>query len=442
MMQRRLKFSAAMTAVALLAGCASDLKRPDAAQTQRDAQIQAAAAWQSALPATVPHGGSAAQLVNWWAQLGDPVFNELMQAAQRESATLAGALTGIARSRASVVRSEQALLPQAQIGVQGSRGVIAPKAPPATSLSASAQASWEIDLWGANSATLNAAQLTARGAELGWHEARVAVAAEMASNYMAYRFCEQQLTIVQRDAASRAETARLAELTAKAGLSPTATAQLARASSFDAANSVSSTQAQCDALVKSLVALSGMEEPVLREKLKANQVQVGVLSAQNALFSVANAVTQVPAQMLAQRPDIAAAQLAVTRSAFEIQTADAARYPSLSLSGSIGVASNRQLGVSTDGSTWSLGPIALTVPLTQQAAIRSNTQAAIAAYDEAVISLRAKARQAVREVEESLVNLNSTQLRATQAKAPLKAMLRHSPPRKRATARAWPAWSS
>ncbi len=407
------KLSALSLAIPLLAACAGTVKLPDAQQVQSDAQIRAAAAWQAPLP----HGGSTAQLVNWWTQLGDPVFDELMQAAQQGSASLAAALTGIANARANVARAGDAISPNVSLSAQGSRGVQAPKAPPATSLSAGLQASWEMDLWGGNRAALSAAQLRARGAELGWHEARVAVAAEMAATYTSYRYCESLLSLLQRDAASRDETSRLAELTAKAGFSAPATAQLARASSFDAANSVTATQAQCDAQVKALVALSGLPEASLREKLKANQAAAGKISAQSALFSIAGSVTQVPAQLLSQRPDIAAAQQDVTAAALDIQTADARRYPSLSLNGSIGIGSTRQMGVSSEGLTWALGPIALNLPLTNQDLTRSNTLAAVAAYNEAVISLQAKARQAVREVEESLVNLNAANLRGTQTKA-------------------------
>jgi outer membrane protein, multidrug efflux system len=403
-----IKLSAIALALPLLAACGSAVKMPDAAQVQNDAQIRAASAWQTPLP----HNGSAAKLVDWWTQLGDPVFNELMQAAQKESATLASALTRVAQARTGSARAGDALSPQLAFNAQGSRGVQQPKAPPATSLSAGLQASWEIDLWGGNRAALTAAQWRERGAELGWHEARVAVAAEMASTYIGYRYCENLLSLLQRDAASRDETARLAELTAKAGFSAPATAQLARASSFDAANSVTSAQAQCDAQIKALVALSGLPELVLREKLKANQAAAGNISAQSALFSIASSVTQLPAQLLTQRPDIAAAQQAVTAAALDITSADARRYPSLSLSGSIGAGSVRQMGVTNEGLTWGIGPV-----LTNQTSTRRNTEAAVAAYNEAAITLQAKARQAVREVEDSLVSLNAANLRTAQTKA-------------------------
>ena len=412
----RWKLSSLATA-ALLAGCAGAVKLPDTQRVQSDQALQAATTWQVSMPQSLPHGGSSVQLVQWWAQSGDALLIELMAAAQKESATLAGAQTRIAQARAGVTQADQALSPNLSLGVQGSRGVQAPKAPPASSLSAGFQASWELDLWGGNKAALSAAQLRQSGAELGWHEARVAVAAEMASSYFAYRYCENLLSVLKLDASSREETARLADLTAKAGFTAPATAQLARASSLDAMSQLTATQAQCDAQIKSLVALSGMTEPTLRQKLEQNKAVAGEYIARNALFSVANAVGSVPAQMLAQRPDVAAAQAAVTAAALDARSADARRYPSLSLNGSVGMGAVRQAGISSEGMTWSLGPVALNLPLTNQAATRSNTEAAVAAYNEAVITLRTKARQAVSEVESSLVQLNAANTRNGQAKA-------------------------
>ncbi len=414
-----LKFTMMALSCSMLAACGSAVKMPDSAQVKNDAQLRAAGSWQAAVSLTplVPHGGSTAQLVNWWTQLGDPVFDELMQAAQIGSATLAGALTRVAQARTGVARADDALSPNLNLNAQASRGVQAAKAPPAATLSAGLQASWEIDLWGGNKAALSAAQLRSRGAELGWHEARVAVAAEMASSYMGYRYCENLLSLLQRDGASRNETSRLAELTAQAGFTAPATAQLARASSFDAANSITATQAQCDAQIKALVALSGLPEADLRDKLRLNRLVAGKISTQSALFSIANAIQEVPAQLLAQRPDIASAQLDVTAAALDIRSADARRYPSLSLNGSIGLGRSRQMGMTSEGLTWGIGPVALNLPLTNQAVTRSTTQAAVAAYNEAVLTLQAKARQAVREVETALVDLNAAQLRATQTKA-------------------------
>jgi outer membrane protein, multidrug efflux system len=404
----RWRLLAACAALAL-AGCASTTTLPDTQTTQADSQVNAPATWQAA----VPHSGSTATMVQWWSQWGDAALIELMDAAQKESATLSSARNRIAQARAAVTGAQAALLPGVNAQAQASRGVQVPKAPPATSLSAGLQASWEIDLFGGNRAASSAAQMRLEGAELGWHEARVAVAAETATTYYSLRYCESAAQVTQNDATSRSETARLAELTAKAGLNAPANAALARASAADAANNLRAAQAQCSVLVKSLVALSGLPEPALRDKLKANEATAQQINARAALFSIAS----IPADVLLQRPDIVSAQRAVAAASADARAANAKRFPMLSLDGSIGVASLRQSGFTTNGSTWSLGPIALSLPLFDGGRTAANTQAAVAAYDDAVIALRAKARTAVREVEEALVNLDSAAQRSGDAQA-------------------------
>lgn len=392
-----------------LIGCASTTAVPDAQAVQAASRVSAPAAWQAALP----HGGNSALLANWWAQWGDPVLLALMDAAQKESASLASARSRIAQARAALTGAQAALQPNVTANAQASRGVSAQAlgAAPATSLGVGLQAAWEIDLFGGSRAASSAAQERLGNAELGWHEARVAVAAETAATYFSLRYCESSAALTQSDGASRRETARLAELTAKAGLNAPANAALARASAADAANSLRSAQAQCQVLVKSLVALSGMPEPELREKLASNRPAAQQNVAQTATFSIAT----IPADVLAQRPDIVAAQRAVWAASLDARAADARRLPMLSLNGSIGHASLRQGGASTDGLTWSIGPIAVSVPLLDGGRTAANTQAALAAYDEAVALLRAKARGAVREVEEALVNLDSAQARNADA---------------------------
>jgi outer membrane protein, multidrug efflux system len=404
-----------ITATLALIGCGSAVKLPDEQQVKLDSQARAPAQWYATY-SPMPHGGKTAELKDWWTQHGDALLGELIQAAQQESNTLAAAQARIAQARAATAQAERAMTPQAGIGFEGSRGVQAPKAPPATSMRLGLQASWELDIWGGKRAAFNAAELRTRGAELAWHEGRVIVAAEMASAYHGYRYCTNLLAVVQNDAASRSETARLAEITAKAGFSAPATAQLAAASSQDAASQLVATQTQCEAQFKAIVALTGIDEPVLRTKFKENKPPAQLESAPTAMFSIAKALPQLPAQLLAQRPDVAAAQDAVLAASLDARSASTAGYPALSLSGNVGVGATRSGGMASEGMVWSLGPVNLTIPLSQTA-VRANTQASVAAYNQAVMQLRATARQAVREVETSLLELNAAQQRNEQASA-------------------------
>ncbi|MBC7573991.1 MAG: TolC family protein, partial [Herminiimonas sp.] len=128
-------------------------------------------------------------------------------------------------------------------------------------------------------------------------------------------------------------------------------------------------------------------------------------------------IAMLPAATLAQRPDVFGAEREVAAASADVGSTQAQRYPRLSLSGNIGVTNFRGAGISTDLSTWSIGPLALSVPLFDGGRRAANVDAAQARYDEAVSKYRASVRQAVREVEEALVNLQSTAARSSDAVA-------------------------
>jgi len=359
--------------------------------------------WQAPLP----HQGDVGSLAQWWQRQGDPVLVELIDAAQAVSPSMAQALSRIESTRASRVASDAALGPRLDASLSASRGVTQPGVPLATSVQGGLQASWEVDLFGGNRLASNAAQAQFEGSQAQWHDARVSVAAEVANLYYGLRTCHQLMAVGQADAQSRRETSRLADINAKAGFTAPATAALARASASESNSRVTQQQAQCDLDTKALVALTAVSEPVLRQKLAPALAQY----ARVAPVSIAS----VPARTLAQRPDVFAAEREVAVASAQVGTAQAQRYPRLSLNGSIGALRYSTGGASSDLTTWSIGPVSVSVPLFDGGQRAANVDAAQARYVEAAALYNSKVRQAVREVEEALVNLQSTDARQADA---------------------------
>ncbi|MBG9388856.1 efflux transporter outer membrane subunit [Caenimonas aquaedulcis] len=393
---KKLVFLAA--AAVLAAGCSTP-RPPASAGTQAPPQ------WYAPLP----HAGELADLRAWWAQWDDPLLIQLIESAQSASPTLATAASRIRQARATRVAAGAALLPTLDAVASAQRGDTQPPVPLASVAQAGLQTAWEIDLFGANRDAADAAQARLEGAGAGWHAARVAVAAETATSYVSLRTCEELRAVTLNDAKSRAETARLSGLSERAGFTAPATASLARASAAEASARATQQAAQCDIEVKGLVALTAMPEPVLRERLAAGwtePVTPGLLT-----------VVSVPAQLLAQRPDVRQAELEVAAASAEVGSARAQRFPRVSLTGSINAGVVRTGGVTSDLQTWSIGPLALTLPLFDGGRRSANVDSAQARYEEAVLLYRARVRQAVREVEEALVNLQSARSRTEDALA-------------------------
>ena len=100
----------------------------------------------------------------------------------------------------------------------------------------------------------------------------------------------------------------------------------------------------------------------------------------------------------------------------QVGSAKAQRFPRLSLNGSIGALRVSSGGVDQNLSTWSFGPLAVSLPLFDGGQRLAAVKSAEANYAATVAAYRGKVRNAVREVEEALVNLQSTESRAEDSK--------------------------
>ena len=370
---------------------------------------QAASQWYSPLPETtktdLPHQGSSKELANWWQSLGDPLLVEFINSAQTASSSITAAASRIAQARSAVVAAGAAAAPNLSAAASASRGVSQLNVPLASVGQVGLQASWEIDLWGGNRAAQEAAQARLAGSQAGWHEARVSVAAEVANTYLNLRTCEQLVNVAKDDVTSRTESSRLTGLLANAGFTAPANAALARASNAQSQSMLTMLRTQCDMQVKALVALTTLSEPQIRQKMASNTNQAGVLYAYSAINSIA--IPALPAQLLAQRPDVFSAQQEVAAASGDVGSAQAAKYPRLGLSGSVGLQSIRSGGVGVNGATWSIGPVSVTLPILDGGRSSAAVDLANANYEAATANYLAKVRAAVKEVEEALLSMQS-----------------------------------
>jgi len=384
-----------------LAGCASVTLPPPPTPA-----ALAPAAWSAPAPQPLAAGpaaeppATALDAARWWTRFDDPLLPALVDAAQAASPSLAAAAARIERARATRAAAATAAGPQAGLGLTGTHGRGTPGAPVVTNVALGVQAAWELDLFGGLGAARDAASARVLAAEAGWHQARAAVAAETASAYLALRACEAQAAQQALDAASRGETARLADLSARAGFTAPADAALARAGAAQARAQWRALQAQCEQLLKALGELTDRPEAALRAELAARTGQVP--------RALPVAPPSVPAELLAQRPDVYAAGHAVVAAAGDVADAAARQRPQVSLAGQIGPGLLRVGGDTQTGTIWTLGPVQVVFPVLDGGSRAAATVAAQAGYDEAVAAYRAQVRRAVREVEDALVALQAS----------------------------------
>lgn len=387
-----------LSLVVLLSGCAVGSK-------YQQPTINIASQWYAA----VPHDAKSAGLVDWWQGFNDSTLMQLQASAETNNPTLAQAVARIDAARAHVGVSKAGIYPLVSASASQTRnnGTDASDVSRRTRLGI-IDASWEVDLWGGvrEGKRVFDAQLSAR--TLDWHTARISIAAEVANTYVGYRACEAQSQSLLADKLSRDETARLTALLVDAGFAAPAEGYLSDASAATGRQQQVAIAAECQLGIKSLVTLTGETEPLVRTWLEQ-----GVIKQPKAPPFL---LTELPIQVISQRPDVAAAERALAAASAQINVAQANRLPRLALLGNISF-----FGVKLSGGgnaindkTWSFGP-SLSLPIFDAGQRAAQVDLARAGYAEALAGYQQAVSQAVKEVESALVTIDAAQKRLNDA---------------------------
>ena len=382
-----------LTLVLVLAACATQL-------AYQAPNVSVPASWQ----AEQPHSGQREQLADWWASFDDPVLSRLITLAEDDSPTLAKAVARIDGARATSVSSSAA-----GPAVNGSASVAragktqSGVASESTSRSAGLDASWELDLFGKLRKSRDAAQARVQARLDDWHDARVSLAAEVADTYVQFVSCRMLAFTYEAQAQSQQQTGRATLVSVRAGFTASSEADLAGAGAANANATAMAQRTECELLVKSLVAVTGLDETGLRLMLAAQEPTLNE--------PVGIKVLGVPSNLLRQRPDLAASERAVAAAYADIGQAEARRYPSLSLGGTIALSAS---SLAASAASWSFGP-SLVLPLFDGGKSKAAVASAQATYDEALASHRSTVRGAVKEVEQALVSLDGAARRSEDA---------------------------
>jgi len=360
--------------------------------------------------ATLPHGGDVAALTQWWTRFDDPALTRLVEAAERNSPSIALAVGRVREARASVRSSRASLLPSVTGSGSVTRGKNLSSAPTAgtevsTVESGSADAAWELDLFGGNRRSLESSRARLTSAEADWHDARVTLAAEVADAYTTARQSQLLIALYEQEHASRQATERLTALKIREGLSASADALSTEASTASSASTWENQRGLHAQTVNKLVMLTGLP-------------YADVETALGAPASIPQIKTSthlgLPASVVSQRPDVRSAERLLAAASADIGVAIADRLPSLTLAGSIGLNTVRSGGTTGKTRTWSFGP-SLNVPLFTGGAASAKVETARAGYDQALATYRNSVLTAVQEIEDALVRIDTVARRTVQA---------------------------
>lgn len=351
----------------------------------------------------------------WWGVFGDPVLVQLEEEALKANPDVSIAMARLKQARALISQSESAQLPELGAGfgptrqrISGTAAGRGDGAPGSTQTLWRAQASvaYEVDIFGRVSSGVAAARADAAWQQALAHQMLLLVQADVAKTYFSLRQFEGELRLLRDTVKLRQDAMSLLERKLDVGAVASYVVDQVKTELFSARSEQRSVERQHALALHALAILLG--------KLPA-AFSVEAKPLDNVTVQLPPGM---PSTLLERRPDIAAAERAMTAENARIGVARAAFFPALSLTGSLGYES-ADLGNLAGWSqrTFLLGPLvgtALSMPIFDGGRRRAEVARVRGVYEERVAEYRKTVLQAFREVEDSLVSIRTLDERIVQ----------------------------
>ncbi len=340
----------------------------------------------------------------WWELLRDEPLQQLMRIALEENKDLQRAVAVVDEFQARALIARSDYLP----GLSASGN--APSFGRKTSFLVpgfsnpfnyylQGSLSWELDLWG----RVRRSNEAARADLLSKEENRRAVVLQLVSgvaeSYFNLLQFDMQMDIAKRTLQSWEESVRIAQARLKQGMTSRLDTDQFEAERANAAARMAELERQMVQAENQLSVLLGRKPfSIPRGRPLTDQVMPPAVPA------------GLPSELLQRRPDLLQAEQQLAAATARIGVAKAERFPKVSLTGLLGVASPHLSQLFTDPASFGVAGVGLAAPLLngqvlgfQQEAAEAQARQAVAQYEQTVLT-------AFREVEDSLVAVRTVRV--------------------------------
>jgi NodT family efflux transporter outer membrane factor (OMF) lipoprotein len=427
--KRRLALVAGLAAATALAGCTvgDDFKRPDwASPTSWFSGPKEPVKPPPSLPVAEPIDA------DWWTLFHDPVLTGLERrvAAENLDVKVAGirltesrAQLGVARSaqfatlngNASYVRQQAsnngifAVIPSAA-GASGANGasgnstggVQGSGLQPFDLYQGGFDASWEVDLWGGVRRSVESATASTEAANEAKRSVLLSSLAEVARDYIQLRGVQTELQIARDNVRTARQSLSLTQQRAAGGVTTDLDVANASAQLRSTLSQIPTLEQQEAAAINALSLLVGQPPNALRDELETMQPVPPVPP---------RVPVGLPSELARRRPDIRQAEAQLHAATADIGVAKANFYPSLNLTGSIGLQSLQfSKAFNLNSKQYAVGP-GLTIPIFQGGQLRSTLQLREAQQQEAAVNFQKTVLQAWHDVDNALTAYQAEQAR-------------------------------
>jgi outer membrane protein, multidrug efflux system len=342
----------------------------------------------------------------WWELLRDEPLQQLVRIALEENKDLQRAVAAVDEFQARALIARSDFLPGVSVsGNAPSLGrksnFLVPGFPNPFNYYLQGNLAWELDLWG----RVRRSNEAARADLLSKEENRRAVVLQLVSgvaeSYFNLLQFDAQLDIAKRTLQSWEESVRIAQARLKQGMTSRLDTDQFEAERANAAARMAELERQMVQAENQLSVLLGRKPfAIPRGRPLIDQVMPPAVPA------------GLPSELLQRRPDLLQAEQQLAAATARIGAAKAERFPKISLTGLLGVASPQLSQLFTDPASFGVAGAGLAAPLLnaqvlgfQQEAAEAQARQAVAQYEQTVLT-------AFREVEDSLVALRTVRVQS------------------------------
>jgi len=336
----------------------------------------------------------------WWKQFQDPVLDNLIMEALADNRDIKIAAANIEQAAAVVLQARAPLFPQLGYSGTGGRERISKESispyssllqNPHSSYQVFADVSWEIDLWG----RIRRLSESARAQLLASEEARrgviLSLVSSVAADYIQLLGLDDQLRIAKETLSTYAQSVKLFELRFKYGQVSQMTVEQARSQYETAASAIPQIESQITQLENAICILLGRNPGQVERGKTIEQLDIPPVPA------------GLPSDLLTNRPDIRQAEQNLISANAQIGAAKALYFPTISLTGALGVASS-------DLTSLFQGPAriwryagSVTGPIFTGGAIQGQVKEAEAVQKAALLNYEQTVQNSFADVENALV---------------------------------------
>lgn len=285
-------------------------------------------------------------------------------------------------------------------------------------------ASWEVDIFGKLTAAKRGAAAAAVSADEQAQAVRTQLVATVATSYYSLLMLDRQIEIAENTFDNWTQTIRVMELLKTAGRANEAGILQTKANRTGLQADIAAMKKSRKEIENSLCGLLAITpRPIARNKIE------------DALFPDELSIG-LPVQLLANRPDVRAAEMELARTHYALGVARASFYPSLTLGGTLGFTNNG--GIVVNPGQWLLNAVGqLMQPIFNRGQLRAGYKIADADREIALLRFNQSLIDAGTEVNNALTDISAARERLVLVKeqtqlladavAKTELLMRHSP---------------